>query len=394
MCPLCESPEKTANLADRIRQRLTAFSSLEAAQAKSTAANLTVQRSEQQLQIVRDAARQDVERFEEYRSGLAWPKDISLPSSPAPKSLVGLTEWLAATVTLPAEWKNAEAARHDKKQFISTLKQALKTWHDSLAAQKDIDRLLPRLERALKIVAEERKQFTDDILAGIAAEVARLYEAVHPGEELNKIRLELDPKKRASLEIGATFFGLNSRPQAYFSDSHLDTLGLCVFLALSALDQPENTILILDDVLASVDEPHVNRLFEMLYSEAGKFRHCIITTHYRPWKEKFRWGWIKTGQCQFVELTRWTILEGLTLNRSVPDVQRLKQLLEKPSQPAACLRKSRVILEAALDFLTTHYECSIPRRAGGDYTLGPTVVLHRQETPAGTACRDPYRRFI
>jgi hypothetical protein len=240
------------------------------------------------------------------------------------------------------------------------------------------------LERALKIVAEERKQFTDDILAGIAAEVARLYEAVHPGEGLNKIRLELDPKKRASLEIGATFFGLNSRPQAYFSDSHLDTLGLCVFLALSALDHPENTILILDDVLASVDEPHVNRFVEMLYSEAGKFRHCIITTHYRPWKEKFRWGWmsganaspigrshqVMPGQCQFVELTKWTLLDGLTLNRSVPDIQRLKQLLEEnPPDPQLVCAKAGVILEAALNFLTLHYECSVPRRAAGDYTL-------------------------
>src|SRR5206468_5076963 len=282
----------------------------------------------------------------------------------------GLTEWLAATATMPVEWKNAEAARHDKKQFISTLKQALKTWHDNLAAQKDIDRLLPRLERALKIVAEERKQFTDDILAGIAAEVARLYEAVHPGEGLNKIRLELDRKKRASLEIGANFFGLDSRPQAYFSDSHLDTLGLCIFLALAALDQPEDTILVLDDVLASVDEPHVSRLVEMLYSEASKFRHCIITTHYRPWKEKFRWGWLRTGQCQFVELTGWTVLDGLTLNRSVPDVQRLKQLLEEnPPDAQLVCAKAGVILEAALNFLTLHYECSVPRRAGGDYTL-------------------------
>jgi hypothetical protein len=182
----------------------------------------------------------------------------------------------------------------------------------------------------------------------------------------------LDPKKRASLEIGATFCGQSGTPpQAYFSDSHLDTLGLCVFLALAALDAPASTVLVLDDVLGSVDEPHVERLIEMLYAEALRFRHCVITTHYRPWKQKLRWGWLQHGQCQFVELTKWTSSQGLTLTRSVPDVERLRQLLaETPPDPQLVCAKAGVVLEAALDFLTQLYECSIPRRANGLYTLG------------------------
>src|SRR5690606_40582059 len=54
-------------------------------------------------------------------------------------------------------------------------------------------------------------------------------------------------------------------PQAYFSDSHLDTLGLCVFLALAERDAPEEKLLVLDDVLGSVDEPHVERIIGMVY---------------------------------------------------------------------------------------------------------------------------------
>jgi hypothetical protein len=109
---------------------------------------------------------------------------------------------------------------------------ALATWRDNTNAQKELDALLPRLIRALEIVEAERKDFTDAVLSKIAEQVGVLYEAVHPGEGLSKISLQLDPKKRASLEIGASFCGQNTRPQAYFSDSHLDTLGLCVFLAL------------------------------------------------------------------------------------------------------------------------------------------------------------------
>jgi hypothetical protein len=195
---------------------------------------------------------------------------------------------------------------------------------------------------------------------------------VHPGEGLNKISLELDPVRRASLDIGTSFAGqANTPPQAYFSQSHLDTLGLCIFLALAAEDRQPETILVLDDVLASVDEPHVERLIEMLYTEVLKFRHCIITTHYRPWKEKLRWGWLQNGQCQFVELTNWTTEAGLQLIRSIPDVERLRQLLaETPSDPQLVCAKAGVILEAALDFLTLLYACRVPRRLDSRYTLG------------------------
>jgi len=157
--------------------------------------------------------------------------------------------------------------------------------------RQDLDVLMPRLKRALEVVESERKKYADKILHDIADDVSRLYEKVHPGEGLNKISLDLDPVRRASLEIAADFQGQQGAPpQAYFSDSHLDTLGLCVFLALARRETPGEAILVLDDVLGSMDEPHVERLIEMLYEKAGKFRQSIITTHYRPWREKFRWA--------------------------------------------------------------------------------------------------------
>lgn len=118
------------------------------------------------------------------------------------------------------------------------------------------------------------------------------------------------------------------------SQSHLDTLGLCVFLALANLDTPANTILVLDDVLASVDEPHVDRLIAMLYNEAQKFRHCMITTHYGPWRHTLRWGWLKNNQCQFVELSRWSNTQGISV--ILGECRR-----DPPPAPAEAARLSR-----------------------------------------------------
>lgn len=307
-------------------------------------------------------------------------------------------EWLNTSSQLLEKWGKISDSCAENKKFISTLKASLEALQQNSEVQHELDELVPRLKEALAVVESERKKFTDSILKKIATEVGRLYEVVHPGEGLNKISLELDPAKRASLEIATEFQGQNGTPpQAYFSDSHLDTLGLCIFLALAQKEKPDETILVLDDVLGSVDEPHVERLIEMIYSEALMFRQCLITTHYKPWKQKLRWGWLKTGQCQFVELNKWTSAKGITLIRSIPDIERLRSLLaETPPDPQLVCAKAGVILEAALDFLTLLYECHVPRRADALYTLGdllPAVdkklrvalrVEHKQENPDGT----------
>ncbi len=372
VCPLCESAEKAAGLGARVDEKLSNFSAVQTASANLAQASKAFQRATDQLEQLQESFKKSRTAFEEARAALPLAADVPLCPTPCPSGLGELAAWLEETAGLPDSWRTAETSRQDSKRFLATLKQALETYLQNTEAQKELDALIPNLEAAHKIVVEERQKFTDSILSNIATEVGRLYEAVHPGEGLNKISLELDPKKRASLEIGASFCGqTGTPPQAYFSESHLDTLGLCVFLALAALEGPAETILVLDDVLASVDEPHVERLIEMLYAEATKFRHCVITTHYRPWKERLRWGWLQNGQCQFIELSKWTNTVGLVLIRSVPDAERLRSLLaESPPDPQLVCAKAGVILEAALTFLSQLYECKVPHRVSNLYTLG------------------------
>lgn len=371
-CPLCESEEKVAGLRERVALRIDQFASVQRARREKQTADQSLQSAERKLTELKTDLASDSQKFEAAKTAYQWKEQVPLPKQPCSDDLALVADWVKASSPFPAEWQKAESAMQAQSQFVNTLRQALKTYKENVRDQKELDQLLPRLERALELVVDERRKFTDGILQTIAVKVGELYEAVHPGEGLNKIRLELDPNRRASLDIGASFGGHSGTPpQAYFSQSHLDTLGLCIFLALASLDRPAETTLVLDDVLASVDEPHVERLIEILHSEAFKFRHCVITTHYRPWKEKLRWGWLQNGQCHFVELTKWTTAEGLKLIQSLPDVERLRKLLaEMPPDPQLVCSKAGVILEAALDFLTLLYECRVPRRLDGQHTLG------------------------
>jgi hypothetical protein len=276
----------------------------------------------------------------------------------------------------------------------SLVKITLDQHDENVSRQAGLSLVLPRLKQALEVCEKQRKQYLEQVLAAIAVEVGRLYEAIHPGEGLNKISFKLSPTRQGSLDLSAEFLGKQDQPpQAYFSESHLDSLGLCIFLALAERQAPESTIVVLDDVLGSIDEPHVDRLIGMLYDEARKFKHTILTTHYRPWREKFRWGWLKNNQCEFIELGAWTPADGIvSAQNSLSPLAELRSHLvaSPPSLQPACAAAG-VILERACDFLASLYELDVPYRNGG-LTLGdllPRVAEKRMAAALRVEVRQP-----
>jgi len=400
VCPLCESSEKATGLADEVNRRIQSqglYNKLEAAKKALEVKETAVKQAQQRLDDAQAAFATDATALETYCSSGEIPTDIAKPTSPVTLDTVQCVAWITTHQDKRIQWGIASEACVTDKQFITTLRTLLRALEENENRAKKLEAFLPRLKDALTLIERERRRFTDSILGSISKRVGELYETIHPNEGLNKIVLALDAAKRASLEIATEFGGKqDTPPQAYFSDSHLDTLGLCIFLALAERDAPADKLLVLDDVLGSVDEPHVDRIIEMIYSVSAQFRHCVITTHYGPWRHKYRWGWLKNGQCQFVELSRWSLQKGISHSRSIPEAARLHALLQDPSpDPQAICAKSGVILEAILDFLTQLYECSVPRRAGGQYTLGdllPAIdgklrkalrVEHRHEDATG-----------
>jgi energy-coupling factor transporter ATP-binding protein EcfA2 len=369
-CPLCESTEKAAGLADRVTSRIASFTSLRDAKAHLTQATRSLEEAKADIERAKVDYDRGRSEFEKALRAVPSVPNMHLPT-PCPVDLAAFDAWHEANKALLDEWQAFANGVLVAKTKSEEIKRHLKAYDENRAIPASNEGLIPKLGKALTIVQEERKVFTDSILSRIAQEVGRLYESVHPGEGLEKISLQLDPKKRASLDLGADFLGKQVEPQAYFSESHLDTLGLCIFLALAKMENAAQTILVIDDVLASVDEPHVERLIGTISEEAKNFRHCIITTHYRPWKEKYQWGWLKNGQCQFVELGAWSKTSGLQTVRSLAEVERLADLLKQtpPDSQAAC-GKAGVVLEAILDFLTLTYQCRVPRKPGDRLTLG------------------------
>jgi hypothetical protein len=371
-CPLCASRENIDGLADSIASRLKALAALKTAHTAKKTQQTALTNAENALRQAQDDFLKAAASFKDAQTSHSWKAQVKTPSESMPADATALPAWLSANAAIAAGWASIEASWRDESKVLAQLKAALERYNTNANRVVELTKLIPSIDDALAQCMDERQKFTDSIITAIAQDVGKLYEKVHPGEGMDTIALELDPKKRASIDLKADFSGHDAPPQAYFSQSHLDTLGLCVFLALAARDRPAETVLILDDVLGSVDEPHVERVIGMVYEMSTLFQHTIVTTHYRPWREKYRWGWLKPGQaCQFVELTGWAIDDGIRVVSSLPEIDRLKALVAaSPIDPQAICSKAGVILEAVLDYLTQKYECAVPRRQGAAYTLG------------------------
>lgn len=232
--------------------------------------------------------------------------------------------------------------------------------------------LCRQLHLALEVVAAKRKEYVEEILAKIANEVATLYAKLHPGEPIGKVRFFLKANAIGSLEFDAKFHSSSDLPpQAYYSESHLDTLGICVFIALSKYFKKPDTIIILDDVLTSVDGPHLERFMTMLHDVAKEFAQVIVTTHYRPWRDRYRWAKGPAGNTQVIELGPWTLQDGVKTGDFLTALDELKAVIAQTTfDRQAGASKAGIILESLLDFLTLKFRSLLPRNARNEYTLG------------------------
>jgi hypothetical protein len=158
-------------------------------------------------------------------------------------------------------------------------------------------------------------------------------------------------------------------PMAYYSEAHLDTLGICIFIALAERDSSDDALLVLDDVLTSADEAHIQRFITMIHDEVKL--PVLITTHYRPWRDKYRYAKGPVANVQLIELLSWTKLKGIRHTKTKLEIDSLRDLLAaEPIDRQGVASKAGVLLEAALREICVLYRCKLPLDAEGRHTLG------------------------
>lgn len=264
-----------------------------------------------------------------------------------------------------------EQQRNDAQKDVNQFNSINEWWtgiNDANEKMADLDRILTGLQQAFDIVHEKRVTFTQGILNGIRQEADRLFQMLHPGENIGLEELKMEEDRRGSVSQTGVFNGhTDIPPQAVFSESHLDTLGFCVWLALAKRESPESTILLIDDIFSSVDATHLGRVIDLLSAEASSFLQVIVATHYRLW-----WDRCQNAQgIQRVHLGRWCATNGIAAQNMPLVTEQLRQRVADPVlDRQAVSSKAGILLESILDDLTLHYGCKLPRNQLNQYTLG------------------------
>lgn len=282
-------------------------------------------------------------------------------------------EFIAGCLEMTGQLENLERDAIATSERVSLISRLMEEVESSISAAQNHEKTLKDLKQAHEIVRLSRIQFTQSILDEVAAECNRLYSTLHPNERLAISRIALDQKQRASLNQLASFEGYDDvPPQAYFSEAHLDTLGFCFWLAFALRDsQPDDTVLVLDDVFSSVDSSHLRRIAQLFVDESSKFAQVIITTHHREWRDIYRNPYGPGNLTDLHELQSWDLLTGISSHRTLLSVEELEEsLLKRPFDRQSVASKAGILLEATLDALAIQYRCKLPRTLNGAYTLG------------------------
>jgi DNA-directed RNA polymerase subunit RPC12/RpoP len=167
--------------------------------------------------------------------------------------------------------------------------QALSEGRKISRAVKNAEALISFLKEVEKSVREEIRLRSQQVVQDISDDIRRMWSILHPGEEIEDVKLYLPKQADKAIDIGLRFFGVEQdSPRLTLSEGHRNSLGLCIFLAMAKRAAGSDRPLVLDDVVVSFDRGHRGMIVELLGKEFGD-RQIIVMTHDREWYAELRY---------------------------------------------------------------------------------------------------------
>jgi len=234
-----------------------------------------------------------------------------------PESTPEQTAWDTLT-RLEENLRSVESAEADvKKAQLYVKKAALLHEHFLLAR----DKVLGQLYDAIK-----------DRFVG-------LYRDIHADDE-SGFGARIEPKE-AGLNFEVDFYGRGIHPpHALHSEGHQDSMGLCLFLALAEhLTKGLIDLVVLDDVVMSVDVGHRRRLCHLL-AKCFPDRQFLITTHDKTWANQLKAEGVVQSQGT-IEFYNWCLELGPQVNYEVDFWAGVKKDIDRGDVSSAAQKLRR-----------------------------------------------------
>lgn len=216
-----------------------------------------------------------------------------------------------------------------------------------------------------------KKAKVQEIYNTIQTDIQRFYSMLHPNEEHQNVELMVMLERRASTELKIDSFGrIGEDPRALTSEGHLDSLGLCIFLAFVKKFNHGCSLVILDDVVTTIDAGHRDRLAELLLKEFKDYQ-LIITTHDGIWYKELANKQITfKRQNNFINLqiSRWTLDSGPVLEPYKTKWEKIETKLLNNDKSGAG-NEGRIYLEWLLKEICEKMEIPITFKRNQKYTV-------------------------
>jgi recombinational DNA repair ATPase RecF len=414
-CPLCEQPIDTQGTLTRIRARrrlLQALSEEVSGLRKEGAMLLNSvkilrQRLSDLEQALAVAAGEDspqaVKHVGEFRSrcddtAKALESSTALASECNVQPLVAAIpayQALCSRLIKYADEQQQALALTERDRAILSLAQKA---NDVAALTRQLDRQTTKLQQAEEL--RRRAQYVFNTFVSCAkAEIRRVYDAIqadvrsfydilHPGEPHKDFQLVLAEGRRASTQLRINAFGQpDEDPRGFTSEGHLDSLGLCIFLAFVRNFRAACPLVVLDDVVMSIDSGHRGRVAELLLTEFENWQ-LIITTHDEIWLdelERHQRAYHAEGRFLNLKIHRWSLGEGPVVYLYKPRWERIQSKLDEADKTGAA-NDGRQFLEWILMEICTSTGAHGPIRRDGRYIVSdlqePAHARLRELLPA------------
>jgi len=223
---------------------------------------------------------------------------------------------------------------------------------DDYTRYKEIDRLINiynnQIESLKKIYQDfERmeRESIQKVLKAISSDVNDFITFLHPDDNFDEV--ELIPTEARGVEFKMKYHGEEvSPPMKILSEAHLNSLGICVFLASAKHFNKTIGFLVLDDVVTSFDMGH-RRPLARLINEKFPDIQFLLYTHDELWFDMLKKD-LTPGKWLFKELMKWTKNNGLALKDSPLTLKEKIQDCLNSNDTQGATTKCRILIEEIL----------------------------------------------
>jgi len=205
-----------------------------------------------------------------------------------------------------------EIARVEAAQRLSNLTTHLSALEELEQKGEMVDTQAESVRRVATAFQDLRRDTMGAVLEAISEDVSRYFLALHPNEDFDDIELVFLPEEDG-VEFDLYYRGEEiSPPRKFLSESYINSLGICLFLATARAFNRESGFLVLDDIVNSFDAEHRAELARLLSAEFED-QQLIILTHDEIWFELFRRltggaGW------KYHRILDWSYEDGISLD--------------------------------------------------------------------------------